>query len=111
MVPKLDTLFLALPISWKGSLAQYAGCIHRIVENRGKVAIYDYVDTSMPMLLRMFKRRGKGYEAMGYNLVGGVYNPAIKIQLPVWLGDFTTTGQTPIDTRTKSPRATHRVTF
>jgi hypothetical protein len=47
------------------------------------VAIYDYVDTSMPMLLRMFKRRGKGYEAMGYNLVGGVYYPAIKIQLPV----------------------------
>jgi superfamily II DNA or RNA helicase len=69
-LPRLDTLFLALPISWKGSLAQYAGRIHRVAESKEKVAIYDYVDISIPMLQRMFQRRCKGYEAMGYHLVG-----------------------------------------
>lgn len=69
-LPRLDTLFLALPISWKGSLAQYAGRIHRIAESKDKVAIYDYVDIAIPMLQRMFQRRCKGYGAMGYHLVG-----------------------------------------
>lgn len=67
-LPRLDTLFLALPISWKGSLAQYAGRIHRMAENKEKVKIYDYLDDSLPMLQRMFQRRCKGYEAMGYRL-------------------------------------------
>lgn len=69
-LPRLDTLFLALPISWKGSLAQYAGRIHRVAESKEKVAIYDYVDVAIPMLQRMFQRRCRGYEAMGYHLVG-----------------------------------------
>ena len=68
-LPRLDTLFLALPISWKGTLAQYAGRIHRVAESKKKVAIYDYVDSTLPMLQRMFQRRCKGYEAMGYHLV------------------------------------------
>ena len=68
-LPRLDRLFLALPISWKGSLAQYAGRIHRISEGKEKVVVYDYLDTSMPMLKRMFNRRCKGYEAMGYRLI------------------------------------------
>ena len=68
-LPRLDTLFLALPISWKGSLAQYAGRIHRVTESKEKVVIYDYVDSRLPMLQRMFQRRCKGYEAMGYCLV------------------------------------------
>jgi superfamily II DNA or RNA helicase len=68
-LPRLDRLFLALPISWKGSLAQYAGRIHRISEGKEKVVIYDYVDASVPMLQRMFNRRSKGYEAMGYKLI------------------------------------------
>lgn len=65
-LPRLDTLFLALPISWKGSLAQYAGRIHRQVDGKERVIIYDYVDTLLPMLERMFQRRSKGYAAMGY---------------------------------------------
>lgn len=67
-LPRLDTLFLAMPIAWKGSLAQYAGRIHREVENKHKVVIYDYVDTSLPMLDRMFHKREKSYKALGYSL-------------------------------------------
>ena len=65
-LPRLDTLFLAMPVSWKGSLAQYAGRIHRESEGKEQVTIYDYVDASLPMLKRMFKKREKGYKVMGY---------------------------------------------
>ncbi len=53
-LPRLDTLFLAMPIAWKGSLAQYAGRIHREADGKERVTIYDYVDCSLPMLQRMF---------------------------------------------------------
>ena len=65
-LPRLDTLFLAMPIAWKGSLAQYAGRIHRESDGKEHVAIHDYVDCSLPMLQRMFKKREKSYKAMGY---------------------------------------------
>jgi superfamily II DNA or RNA helicase len=67
-LPRLDTLFLAMPIAWKGSLAQYAGRIHREVEGKEQVTIFDYVDVSLPMLQRMFSKREKGYKAMGYQI-------------------------------------------
>jgi superfamily II DNA or RNA helicase len=67
-LPRLDTLFLAMPIAWKGSLAQYAGRIHREFDGKNVVTIFDYVDISLPMLKRMFKKREKGYKAMGYQL-------------------------------------------
>ncbi len=67
-LPRLDTLFLAMPIAWKGSLAQYAGRIHREYDGKDVVTIFDYVDTSLPMLKRMFNKREKGYKAMGYQL-------------------------------------------
>ena len=53
------TKFLAMPIAWKGSLAQYAGRIHRESDGKDRVTIYDYVDCSLPMLQRMFKKTGK----------------------------------------------------
>jgi len=65
---KLDTLILALPIAWKGSLAQYVGRIHRQFSGKERVTVYDYVDQTLPMLRRMFQKRVKGYEAMGYSL-------------------------------------------
>ena len=65
---KLDTLILALPISWKGTLAQYVGRIHRQFNGKERVTVYDYVDQTLPMLRRMFQKRVKGYEAMGYSL-------------------------------------------
>ena len=67
-LPRLDTLFLAMPIAWKGLLTQYAGRIHRESEGKESVTIFDYVDSSIPMLERMFRKREKGYKAMGYQL-------------------------------------------
>jgi len=66
--PRLDTLFLAMPVSWRGILSQYAGRLHRLHDSKNEVRIYDYVDQNCPMLSRMFERRLKGYEALGYNL-------------------------------------------
>jgi superfamily II DNA or RNA helicase len=65
---RLDTLFLAMPVSWKGTLVQYAGRIHRLYEGKKEVRIYDYVDRNVPMLLNMFKKRRGGYRALGYEI-------------------------------------------
>jgi len=63
---RLDTLFLAMPISWKGTLQQYVGRLHRLHDNKRVVQVYDYVDDLVPMLARMYERRLKGYNAIGY---------------------------------------------
>ncbi len=63
---RLDTLFLAMPISWKGTLQQYAGRLHRLYDSKKEVRIYDYVDDQVPMLQRMYTKRKTGYRAMGY---------------------------------------------
>jgi superfamily II DNA or RNA helicase len=63
---QLDTLFLAMPVSWKGTLVQYAGRIHRLYAGKTEARIYDYVDRNNPMLMRMFQKRLRGYRAMGY---------------------------------------------
>ena len=65
---RLDTLFLAMPISWRGTLQQYAGRLHRLHDNKKIVRIYDYVDVNVPMLTRMFEKRLKGYKAIGYSI-------------------------------------------
>lgn len=64
--PPLDTLVLAMPISWKGTLQQYAGRLHREHATKTDVRIYDYVDTGHQVLIRMWDRRRCGYKAMGY---------------------------------------------
>lgn len=66
---RLDTLFLSMPISWRGTLVQYAGRLHRLHEGKKEVRIYDYVDQNVPMLMRMYEKRLKGYRSMGYRLV------------------------------------------
>ncbi len=66
-LPHLDTLFITLPIAWKGILAQYAGRIQREWSNKNIVQIFDYID-SFPTLKRMFAKRKKGYKALGYKL-------------------------------------------
>jgi superfamily II DNA or RNA helicase len=65
---RLDTLFLAMPISWKGTLQQYVGRLHRLHDGKRVVRVYDYVDPNVPMLARMYQRRLKGYDAIGYTL-------------------------------------------
>ena len=66
--PRLDTLFLTLPISWKGTLAQYAGRLHRTHDMKKEVIIYDYADFEVPMLAKMYEKRLKGYKAIGYEI-------------------------------------------
>lgn len=63
---RLDTLFLAMPISWRGTLQQYVGRLHRLHDNKLVVQVYDYADIQVPMLARMFEKRLKGYKAIGY---------------------------------------------
>lgn len=64
--PRLDTLFLALPIAWKGKVAQYSGRLHRNYEGKTEVQVYDYVDIHIPVLERMYQKRVKSYSAIGY---------------------------------------------
>ncbi len=66
--PRLDTILLSMPISWKGTLAQYAGRLHRNYAGKQEVRIYDYVDLHVPVLERMYHRRLKGYADLGYQV-------------------------------------------
>ncbi len=67
--PRLDTLFLTLPVSWHGTIAQYVGRLHRLHHRKREVRVYDYADLNVPMLARMFDRRCRGYEAVGYKIL------------------------------------------
>src|SRR5437867_2130538 len=78
---RLDTLFLTLPVSWHGTIAQYAGRLHRLYDAKREVRIYDYADLNVPMLARMFDRRCRGYEAVGYS----IFLPASAV--PGWPAD------------------------
>ena len=64
--PRLDTLFLAMPVSWKGTLVQYTGRLHRLHPRKREVRIFDYVDRDVPALVRMFEKRLRTYRAIGY---------------------------------------------
>jgi hypothetical protein len=66
---RLDTLFLTLPISWRGTIAQYAGRLHRLNDRKREVRVYDYADLNVPILARMFDRRCRGYQAAGYTIL------------------------------------------
>ena len=66
--PRLDTLFLALPVSWKGIVAQYAGRLHREYPGKKEVRVYDYIDIRVPMCDVMYKRRLRGYASIGYQI-------------------------------------------
>ncbi len=68
---RLDTLFLTMPISWKGTLQQYVGRLHRLHENKKEVLVYDYSDLLVPMLARMYKKRLAGYSSLGYLVAEG----------------------------------------
>lgn len=92
--PRLDTLFLTLPVSWRGTVAQYAGRLHRLCDGKKEVRIYDYADLEAPMLARMFDRRCRGYEAIGYTVVlpaSAIPGWPVDVVLPadpVWKRDY-----------------------
>jgi superfamily II DNA or RNA helicase len=67
---RLDTLFLTMPIAWKGTLAPYAGRLHRLNDAKREVIIYDYVDMRVPVLARMAAKRRIGYQSIGYKILG-----------------------------------------
>ena len=77
--PRLDTLLLAMPISWKGTLAQYAGRLHRNYEGKNEVRIYDYVDVHVPVLERMYHKRLKGYAELGYQVKFGAHDDHVSM--------------------------------
>ena len=77
----LDTLFLTMPVSWRGTVAQYVGRLHRLHEGKREVRVYDYADLDVPMLGRMFDKRRHAYEAEGYT----VERPASAV--PGWPAD------------------------
>ena len=64
--PRLDTLFLTLPISWEGTLAQYVGRLHREHQGKSEVVVHDYIDAAVPVLTRMAAKRQAGYRSLGY---------------------------------------------
>ena len=66
---RLDTLMVTLPVSWHGTIAQYVGRLHRLHDGKREVIVYDYADLEVTMLRRMFERRCRGYEAVGYSLL------------------------------------------
>ena len=78
--PRLDTLFLASPIAWKGTLAQYAGRLHREYPGKQDVMIYDYVDIHVPVLERMYHKRLNSYAQIGYKTLS-VHNLPDKINM------------------------------
>lgn len=92
--PRLDTLFLTLPVSWRGTIAQYAGRLHRLYDGKREVRIYDYADLNVPMLARMLDRRCRGYETIGYTIllpasaVPGWPADVVLPSDPVWKRDY-----------------------
>jgi superfamily II DNA or RNA helicase/very-short-patch-repair endonuclease len=92
---RLDTLFLTLPVSWRGTIAQYVGRLHRLNDRKREVQVYDYADLDVPMLSRMFDRRCNGYEAVGYSIL----LPASAV--PGWPSDV----PLPVDPQWKSEYA------
>jgi superfamily II DNA or RNA helicase/very-short-patch-repair endonuclease len=94
--PRLDTLFITLPVSWRGTIAQYVGRLHRLHADKHEVQVYDYADLDVPMLARMFDRRCAGYEAVGYTLLlpaSAVPGWPVEVPLPIdpeWKRDYST---------------------
>jgi superfamily II DNA or RNA helicase len=78
---RLDTLFLAMPISWRGTLQQYVGRLHRLHADKRIVRVYDYVDNAVPVLNRMYEKRVKAYEAVGYTMARLYGEPAAQADL------------------------------
>jgi superfamily II DNA or RNA helicase len=78
---RLDTLFLAMPISWKGTLQQYVGRLHRLHDKKQEVRVYDYVDKRVPILEMMFTKRQSGYKTMGYVTTDGCKNSNEQMKL------------------------------
>ena len=72
--PRLDTLFMATPVSFRGVVEQYAGRLNRDYAGKENVIIYDYVDNHITMFNNMYMKRLKAYKQIGYEIAGGLHN-------------------------------------
>jgi superfamily II DNA or RNA helicase/very-short-patch-repair endonuclease len=110
--PRLDTLFVTLPISWRGTVAQYVGRLHRLHDAKREVRVYDYADLDVPMLARMFDRRCRGYEAVGYTIAlpaSAISGWPADVPLPVdpaWKRDYAASVRRLVRDGVESPLAT-----
>lgn len=92
--PRLDTLLLALPVSWRGTVAQYVGRLHRRHEGKREVRVYDYADLDVRMFANMFDRRCRGYESLGYTVLlpaSALPGWPVEVPLPIepeWKQDY-----------------------
>ncbi len=92
--PRLDTLFVTLAVSWRGTVGQYVGRLHRLHDAKREVRVYDYADLDIPMLARMFDRRCCGYDAVGYSILlpaGAISGWPADVPLPIdsaWKRDY-----------------------
>lgn len=108
---RLDTLFLTLPVSWRGTIAQYVGRLHRLHHRKREVRVFDYADLNVPMLARMFDRRCRGYEAVGYTIrlpASAVPGWPTDVPLPVdvpWKNDYAASVQRLVRDGVDSPLA------
>jgi superfamily II DNA or RNA helicase/very-short-patch-repair endonuclease len=108
---RLDTLFLTLPVSWHGTIAQYVGRLHRLHDGKREVRVYDFADLNVPMLAKMFDRRCRGYEAVGYTILlpaSAVPGWPADVPLPVdpeWKRDFAASVQRLVRDGVDSPLA------
>jgi len=108
---RLDTLFLTLPVSWRGTIAQYAGRLHRLNDRKREVRVYDYADLDVPMLSKMFDRRCRGYEAIGYSILlpaSAIPGWPVDVPLPVdpeWKKDYAASVRRLVLDGTDSPLA------
>lgn len=66
--PPLDTVFLAFPLAWKGSVVQYVGRVMRASEGKHNVEVHDYVDVRIPVIRRMHEKRLVGYNLLGFDV-------------------------------------------
>lgn len=64
--PRLDTMLLAMPISFEGNVEQHAGRLNRDYEGKKDAIIFDYIDQHVPTLKRMYYKRLRAYKKIGY---------------------------------------------
>ncbi|MGH7267331.1 MAG: TOTE conflict system archaeo-eukaryotic primase domain-containing protein [Candidatus Rokuibacteriota bacterium] len=102
---RLDTLFLTMPVSWKGTLIQYAGRLHRLHPGKTEVRIYDYVDREVPLFQRMFEKRLRGYRAIGYARDDGPLDDDARAGDSTGDAGTAEAPATPISRRTGRPRS------
>jgi superfamily II DNA or RNA helicase len=105
---RLDTLFLTMPVSWKGTLVQYAGRLHRLHPGKTEVRIYDYVDREVPLFMRMFEKRLRGYRAIGYARDDGPLDDNAGPDEPPVTDGAAETLSKPLPRKTRGPRRGRR---